>query len=262
MSVSKQTALVPQNPPGENDTNAGTKEDAPGGSSEEEVSEGVTQFLPPVMGLKVEVKGLVTAEPSVPSKASNSPLASSNPSSGQGSPRTPKLPPLITSQLSSPPQKQPSGTSSGTSLKSSTSPNRKAGVSPVHKTEETREGGEGGGPQKEKSPRKISIVSLGESESGPRSRSSWKRRHSSGNQSARLSLGWSTPQTITEPLKGSSMLHPKTTPTGRKTTDNNKRDAVQNDFNDTTIPERALSPNMLNVNVSQVLIDAEQMDDT
>ncbi len=271
LSVSKQTALVPEK-------NADAAEPREGSSlgSSEETGGGRIQFLPPVvtqgeLGLKVEVKGLTKMITTDSSAQEVTPAQAHllTGSDGQGLPRAPKLPPLVMPQTSpfssSSSQKSPSRRRDSNS-KTGKSSDREHGMVSLENDE--KEGG-GGRSDEETSPRKVSIVSLGEAaaaDNGSKLKTSRRKRNSSGRSSGRLSLGWITPQPITEPLKGSSLPPPGTefrTPVGKKAPAVNRQiTGVQYEQNDMIKPERAVSPNMLSVNVSQVLIEAEQADDT
>ncbi len=292
LTVSKQTGLLPQGDteeerflPSGATAQADTKIAVSGGSGESDGER--IQFLPPVvsqgeLGLKVEVKRFTKLVPSESSTQPQLPKPPS-PSGGQGSPRAPKLPPLIVPQTSATPppqqnQKSPFGspnrrdshskagqTSDGqTDVASQTSHEQtdvagQSDAATVHKTKEKGSSEEGREKGKDRSLQKVRIVSLGESDNGPRSRANRRRRHSSGSQTGRLSLGWSTPQAINEVLKGSSLSCPGD---GPKTPVDKHNMASRDEQNTADILERAVSPNILNVNVSAVLIEAEMADNS
>ena len=187
------------------------------------------------LGIKVEVKGLKKA-----SEPQDCPALG-----------LPKLPPITDSS----PQKSPSNSSMEEHPPS---------IQPVSEASPSQDITEG-------SPRRISIVSLGEAEVDDKSRNKGykrKRHLSSGSQSARLSLGWSPPQPI-EPLKGSSLP----VPTIDSKSSGKRLQARTNEYTPSHQeggegsyqlthgePERVMSPNMLSVNVSEVLVLAEKDD--
>lgn len=122
------------------------------------------------------------------------------------------------------------------------------------------------------SPKKVTIVSIGESEAVDEvqrgNKPHKRKRHPSGNQTSRLSLGWSSPKPI-EPLKGNSLptpssdarafTHPSNHPSRSKFM---AKGAAGQSIEAETETERVMSPNMISVDVNEFLLDVETTDST
>ena len=265
LSVSRQTGLVPQ----KSISLENCVEAALSYPSKQEPSprDRVRTLLPPVIqddgvGMKIEVKGLrrmsedgpSLSTPRQPPEPQEAPEASTKLPSITASPSATKKESLSNSKSDT--QNQPCSANATTPSSNSTQPsvNTSNTKTKVHTANTSA------------SPRKVTIVSIGEAEVVEERQKSSKshkhKRHPGSSQTGRLSLGWSPTRPI-EPLKGNSLPvpHPNTRTwnysTGKSSTrSKNEGETGGQSGAEESEMERVLSPkNMLIVDVNEFLPD-------
>ena len=265
LSVSRQTGLVPQ----KSISLENCVEAALSYPSKQEPSprDRVRTLLPPVIqddgvGMKIEVKGLrrmsedgpSLSTPRQPPEPQEAPEASTKLPPITASPSATKKESLSNSKSDT--QNQPCSANATTPSSNSTQPsvNTSNTKTKVHTANTST------------SPRKVTIVSIGEAEvvqERQKSSKSYKhKRHPGSSQTGRLSLGWSPTRPI-EPLKGNSLPvpHPNTRTwnysTGKSSTrSKNEGETDRQSSAEGSEMERVLSPNnMLIVDVNEFLSD-------
>lgn len=265
LSVSRQTGLVPQKSISlENCVKAALSNPS---KQEPSPSDRVRTLLPPVIqddgiGMKIEVKGLrrmsedgpSLSTPRQPSEPQEAPEASTKLPPITASPSATKKESLSNSKSNT--QNQNCSANSSTPSSNSTQPSVTTSntETKVH-TANTNT-----------SPRKVTIVSIGEAEVVEERQKSSKshkhKRHPGSSQTGRLSLGWSPTRPI-EPLKGNSLPvpHPNTRTwnysTGKLSTrSKNEEERGRQSGAEGSEMERVLSPNnLLIVDVNEFLSD-------
>ena len=265
LSVSRQTGLVPQ----KSISLENCVEAALSYPSKQEPSprDRVKTLLPPVIqddgvGMKIEVKGLrrmsedgpSLSTPRQPPEPQEAPEASTKLPPITASPSATKKESLSNSKSDT--QNQPCSANATTPSSNSTQPsvNTSNTETKVHTANTST------------SPRKVTIVSIGEAEVVEERQKSSKshkhKRHPGSSQTGRLSLGWSPTRPI-EPLKGNSLPvpHPNTRTwnysTGKSSTrSKNEGETDRQSSAEGSEMERVLSPNnMLIVDVNEFLSD-------
>ena len=265
--VSRHTGLVPQKI--QTLENSSVAEAALNAQEHPPSSRGKT-ILPPVvhhgeLGMKIEVKGLrgtsdVSKDDPSPRRISESyksPKTSSKLPPITNSPSIVEQKILINSDTHSPKgstTSQPSNDAQPPVSPSSNETSQKHDIA-----------------TRNESPPKVAIVSIGETEVVDEvqrgSKSHRRKRHPSGNQTGRLSLGWSSPKPI-EPLKGNSLPTP---PSDARTFTHPYQSSRSKFKAEGTAglgseaspeTERVMSPNMISVDVNEFLSEVETMDTT
>ena len=275
MLVSRHTGLVPQK---FKSLETSSTSEAASNPSVHPPSNRGKAVLPPVvqhgeLGMKIEVKGLRgTLDASNDGPSPNTPKRVTE--SYEPPKFSTKLPP-ITNSPSIMEQKSPNPSSNTYSPISSTTSAPSNDTQPAvslasNETSQEKQTINHIATRNE-SP-KVTIVSIGEAEAVDEvqrgNKPHKRKRHPSGNQTGRLSLGWSSPKPI-ELLKGNSLPTPSsdarafTHPSSHSSRSKfMAKGTAGQSIEAETETERVMSPNMISVDVNEFLLDVETTDST